>query len=113
MRIHYDPTNPWLALGMASLVLAFVGMFLFPLPILGTPISLLALAFGLAGFVLGLASPRSSLRWSLGGIAASLVAVGINLLIYYAPYLGQPDYRQPTQWQEIPGRAIIPPPATP
>jgi Na+/H+ antiporter NhaD/arsenite permease-like protein len=112
MHTHYDPESPWLGLGMSSLVLAFVAMLVFFLPILGIPVSVFALAFGIIGFFLALYSPSSSLRWSLGGIAASLLALGLNLMIYYAPegYLPNRVGATPS-WMGVPDRPYIAPPA--
>jgi len=112
MRILSDPESPWLALGMTSLVLAFIGLLLFFLPILGIPISLLALGFGILGLIVAFFVPGPSLRWSLGGIAASCLALSVNLAIAWAPSGYLPERRMPTPWQPVPDRPYVPPPAS-
>ncbi len=67
--------RPVTGLGMSSLVLGTVGLMLFFLPILGIPISVLGLACGLVGFGIALFRPRVSLRWGLGGIGMSALAL--------------------------------------
>ena len=74
-----DTYRPFTGLGMSSLVLGTVGLMLFFLPILGIPISVLGLFFGLVGFGVGLFRPRVSLRWSLGGIGMSALALLLNI----------------------------------
>ncbi len=112
MSPRTDSESPWLAFGMTSLVLAFIGTLLFFLPILGTPISGIALGFGIVGLILAPYTPGPSLRWSLAGIGASLLALGVNLFIIFAPEGYQPDRKVPTIWHTIPDRPSVPPPAT-
>jgi hypothetical protein len=111
MRSLIHPSNPLLGLGMASLVLGFIGLSLFLLPIIGIPVSLFGLCFGVVGFVLALLSPTVSLRGSIGGIGLSGLALAVNLAIAYAPggYSPRPDVPQP--WQAVPDRPFVAPPA--
>jgi hypothetical protein len=106
-----DLESPWLGLGMSSLVLAFIALLLFFLPILGIPISVLALGLGILGFFVALFSPGASLRWSLGGIAASFLAPSVNLAINFAPAGYQPDPGVPPPWRAPPDRPFVPPPS--
>jgi hypothetical protein len=107
-----DSESPWIAFGMTSLVLSFIGAILFFLPILGTPISGIALGLGIVGLILAPFTAGPTLRWSLGGIAASTLALSLNLLIIYAPAGYQPERKVPTPWQHVPDRPYVPPPAT-
>jgi hypothetical protein len=109
MTALLDPESPLVGLGMTSLVLAFIALLVFFMPILGIPISLCALCFGVVGFIVALFAPRASLRWSLGGIAASCLALGVNLAIAYAPSSYLPDRKVPTPWQAVPDRPYVPP----
>jgi len=111
MSPRTDAENPWIAFGMSSLVLAFIGTLFFFLPILGTPISGIALGFGIIGLIVSPWTPGPSLRWSLAGIVASLLALSVNLLIIYAPEGYQPDRKVPTPWRAVPDRPFVPPPA--
>ncbi|HLJ94056.1 MAG TPA: hypothetical protein VKU02_12790 [Gemmataceae bacterium] len=105
--VHNPPAAP----GMLSLVLGVIGLLLFFLPILGIPISVFGLLFGLIGVLAAVRPGGMRLRWSLLGCAASALALAINFGIAYAPsgYLPPPAVPQP--WQPIPGRPTIPPPA--
>ncbi len=105
-----DPENVWLGLGMSSLVLAFVALLVFFMPILGIQISVLALAFGILGLIVSPWTTGPSLRWSLGGIAASCLALGVNLAIAYAPQGYLPDRDVPAPWRTVPDRPYVPPP---
>jgi hypothetical protein len=107
-----ESESPWIAFGMSSMVLAYIGTLLFFLPILGVPISGIGLGLGIVGLIVAPFTPGPSLRWSLGGIAASVLALGLNLFIIYAPAGYQPDRKVPTLWHSVPDRPYIPPPAT-
>jgi hypothetical protein len=72
-------------LGMISLVLGTIAFLLFFLPILAIPISGFGLVFGILGTLLATFSTNSNLRWSLLGLAVSLLAMLINLSIIHAP----------------------------
>jgi hypothetical protein len=104
--------SPLVGLGMSSLVLGVIALLLFFLPILGIPISLCGLIFGLAGLVGALFVGGASLRWSVGGIFFSGLALAINLAIAYAPagYLADRPRSEP--WQPVPDRPYVPPPAS-
>jgi hypothetical protein len=106
--------RPFTGLGMSSLVLGTIALILFFLPILGIPISVLGLAFGLAGFWIGLFRPKVSLRWSLGGIGMSVLALLVNIGIVFAPAGYIPTgQRHPPPWRAPPDRPYVPPPANP
>jgi hypothetical protein len=70
-------------LGMSSLVIGIVGLFLFVLPILGIPLSLFGLGFGLIGLLVAFFTQDASLRWSVGGIGVSSLALAVNLAIAF------------------------------
>src|SRR5579859_6285592 len=113
MQSLLDQAKSWLALGVTSCVLGFIGLLLFFLPILGIPISLSGLAIGLIALVLAFFGPFSSMRWSLAGIAVSLLALGVNLAIDAAPAGYLPTRKVPKSWQTPPERPYVPPPARP
>jgi hypothetical protein len=112
MSDFLETYRPLTGLGMASLVLGTVGLMLFFLPILGIPISVLGLFFGLVGFGVALFRPRVSLRWGLGGIGMSALALLLNIGIVYAPAGYIPTGgQQPPPWRAVPDRPYVPPPA--
>ncbi len=112
MSSKADVENAWVAFGMSSIVLAVIGAILFFLPILGAPISGIALGFGIAGLIASPFTKGASLRWSLGGIAASMLALGLNILIICAPSGYEPDRKVPTMWHAVPDKPFVAPPAT-
>jgi hypothetical protein len=103
--------TPLLAFGMASLVLGFLGTLLFFLPILGVPIALCGFICGMIGLISALLRPDPSLRWALGGIALSLIALGVDLALMYAPDGYHLTPRQPSPWQPPRDRPYVAPPA--
>ena len=106
--------RPLTGLGMASLVLGTIAMMLFFLPILCIPISVLGLLFGLMGFGGALLRPGVSLRWSLGGVGMSALALLLNIGIVFAPAGYIPTGGQgPPPWRAVPDRPYVPPPAGP
>src|SRR5262249_15332490 len=104
--------SPLVGLGMSSLVLGVIALLLFFLPILGIPISACGLFFGLAGLGGALFVGGVSLRWSVGGIFFSGLALAINLALAYAPqdYLADRPPREP--WRPAPDRPYVSPPAS-
>jgi hypothetical protein len=110
---YFSEKFPLIGLGMSSVVLGVIGMMLFFLPILGVPLSAVALCFGIAGAVTALFTPGSNLRWSVAGVAVSCLALGINLAILYAPEGYLPGRKVPQMWQLPPDRPFVPPPARP
>jgi hypothetical protein len=95
------------------MVLGVIGLLLFFLPILGMPISIFGLFFGLIGTSVTRLSRGAQLRWSLLGCALSALALAINLGINYAPggYLPAPVV--PPPWQPVPDKPYVPSPARP
>jgi hypothetical protein len=110
---HFAETyRPLTGLGMTSLVLGTIGLMLFFLPILGIPISVLGLFFGLVGVGGALFRPGVSLRWGLGGIGMSALALALNIGIVFAPAGYIPTGgQQPPPWRAVPDRPHVPPPA--
>jgi hypothetical protein len=106
-RTQFSPVEP----GMLSLVLGTVALLLFFLPILGIPISAIGLLFGIVGIIVGILTVNGSLRWSLMGSAASLLALAINLAIAYAPAGHSPSPGIVPSWQPVPDRPYVAPPA--
>jgi hypothetical protein len=105
---------PPAGLGIASFVLAMIGLVVFALPILGLPISGIAFLLGAAGVIQGSVSGAvSNLRWSVAGVCLAVITFGVNLAINYAPRESSPTraYARPTQ--AILGRPYVPPPASP
>src|SRR5438477_10395417 len=77
--------RPLVGWGMASLVLGTIGLILFVFPILGVPISAFGLLLGIVGVVYGWFRSGVEVRWSLGGMAVSALALAVNIAILYAP----------------------------
>jgi hypothetical protein len=111
MRKPPHTHSPLVGLGMASLVLGVIALLLFFLPILGIPISLCSLVFGIAGLVGGLIVGGASLRWSVGGLFFAVLALGINLALAYAPETYQVGGLPREPWRPAPDRPYVPPPA--
>lgn len=100
-------------LGMLSMVLGVIGMLLFFMPILGVPLSAIALLFGLIGLVMTLLPGGRGLRHSLQGCAIATLALAINLSLAYGPEGYLPPPSVPPPWQSVPNRPFIPPPSNP
>lgn len=111
MSSPFTRRSPLPALGMSSLVLGVVALVLAVLPVLGIPVSACGLALGLAGLVAALFVGRTSLRWSLGGLAVCSLALATNLAIAYAPGNDQPGRGVPRSWPGVPDRPFVSPPA--
>ncbi len=111
MATLVGPRSPLIGLGMTSLVLGVIALLLFFLPVLGIPLAAFGVFFGIVGFFVGLFSPGTSLRWSVGGTTMSALALAINIAIAYAPGGYLPGRQVPQLWEQRPGRPNIPPPA--
>jgi hypothetical protein len=98
-------------LGMSSLVIGITGLFLFFLPILGIPLSLFGLGFGVIGSVVGFFAKGPSIRWGLGGIGVSALALAANLGIANGSGANISGSNVPKSWQSVPGTIYVPPPA--
>jgi hypothetical protein len=97
---------------MASVVIGLVGLLFFFLPILGIPVSVFALGFGVMGMAAAAFVGGPVLRWPLAGLAVAGLALGVNLAVYYAPggeYI--PNYNVPSGKRPVPGLPAPPPPA--
>jgi hypothetical protein len=97
---------------MASLVLGVIALLLFFMPILGIPLSVCGMFFGIVGLFASFTASRTNLRASIAGLAASSLALAINVAIANAPagYLHDPTV--PRLWQPVPDRPHAPPPAS-
>jgi len=104
---------PPLGLGLASLVLATIALVLFVLPVLSVPIAACGVVLSLAGIASVPWRRSESLRWSLAGLCASSLALGIVLAIYYAPSYEEPSLDSQPLWQSPPVKPYVPPPAMP
>jgi hypothetical protein len=114
MPSSFPTQDPLVGLGMASLVVGTIGLLVFFMPILGIPLSAIALLLGILGFFGALPGWHVlSLRWSLAGVAMSALALGINVAVSYAPEGYLPDRKSEELWQPAPDRPYIPPPAPP
>ena len=81
------------------------------MPVLGIPICLFALLFGLLGLIAALLDLGPSLRITLGGIGAALLALAVNLAVAFAPGGYEPQPTVPAIWNPVPDRPSNPPPA--
>ncbi len=111
MASSFSTRTPLPALGMTSLVLGVIAMVLAFLPVLGIPLSLCGIVLGTIGIFASFAVPGSHLRWALAGVATSLLALGINAAIGFAPSGYLHDQKVPRPWQPVPDRPYAPPPA--
>jgi hypothetical protein len=105
------PHGPIAALGMTSLVQGVISLILGVLPVLGIPIGLFGLLFGVLALMAVFLKLGPNLRVTLGGIGASLLALAVNFAIAYAPVGYRPEPTVPNIWQAIPDRPSNPPPA--
>ena len=105
--------SPLVALGMTSFVLGVIGLMLFFMPVLGIPISVLGLCFGIVGLLEVFVAIQSSLRWSLYGTGFCALALAVNIAIAYAPSGYMPGRAPPAPWEPPPGRPYVPPVANP
>jgi len=96
---------------MTSLVLGVISSLLFFLPILGIPLSLCGILFGVLGLLGHFAVPGTSLRWTLEGLAVSCLSLAINVAITFAPTGYLHDQNVPRPWQPVPDRPYVSPPA--
>ena len=99
-------------LGMTSLVIGLIALAMFFMPVLGIPLGLFALFFGVIGLGTALLAKGVSLRWSLGGIVVSCLALAVNVLIANAPNGYLPSRNAPKQWQPVADKPFIVPPAS-
>src|SRR5262249_49068868 len=111
MRSLFGPHSPLIGLGMTALVLGTIALLLNFLPVLGIPLSVLGLVFGILGLALALFTSASSLRWSAAGGAMCCLSLGVNLAIAYAPRGYLPPSKVAKNWQPVPDRPYVPPPA--
>ncbi len=110
MRLS-GPHGPLAALGMTSLVQAVIALFLGVIPVLGIPIGLFALLFGVLGLIAALLGLGPTLRVRLHGLGASFLALAVNFAVAFAPVGYQPSPHVPAQWQPVPDRPTVSPPA--
>lgn len=112
MNLPSEPRTPMMAFSMTSLVLGFLSTLVFFMPVLGVPIALAGIISGVIGLGFSLYSREYSLRWALGGLALSLLALSVNLALYYAPEGYLLRYRSARRWQPPANKAYVSPPAT-
>ncbi len=105
------PHGPLAGLGMTSLVQGIISLILGVVPVLGIPIVLFALLFGILGLIAWMLGLGPNLRVTLGGIGASLLALTVNWAVAFAPNGYQSDPHVPAIWQTVPDRPTNPPPA--
>jgi hypothetical protein len=108
---HLFSRYPQPALGMTSFVLAVIALLLAFLPILGIPLSVCGVVIGAAAFITALFIGGSNLRWGLAGLAASGLALAVNLAIAFAPGSEVPSLTRPEPWQPTTDNAYVAPPS--
>jgi hypothetical protein len=102
--------TPLIGLGMTSLVLGTIALILAFFPVLGITISSCGLLAGISGLVIGRRAGGNP-RWCLAGLAVSVLALGLNLALAYAPGgLATRGSNPPHIWQSPPDRPENPPP---
>jgi Na+/H+ antiporter NhaD/arsenite permease-like protein len=99
-----------LSLGVISVVLGVIGLFFFFLPIIGIPVSCVAIAAGLIGLILSCGGSIEGLRWGSVGLAVSLLSAGIDIAINHAPSGAVRPYEHPEN-PSTRDRPFVPPPA--
>jgi hypothetical protein len=102
-----------LGLGLTSTVLGTVGLLLFFMPVLGVPLAIVGLLFGLAGFLLAMMRGWTGLRWAVAGIVICGLALAIGAAVALAPSGYVPTPAVPLDTQPVPDRVYVPPPARP
>lgn len=102
---------PPIGLGLAALVLGTIGLLLFFLPILGIPLGLCGTLVGIAGVIAAGMHRPAELRWAIGGLVVSLIALFAGWVLYHAPLGEEPRDAAPREWQVPAERPYIPPPA--
>lgn len=108
----FETESPPFAIGMVSLVLGVIALVFGFLPPLGIPLSGIGLLCGLIGIILVMFFHRAaSLRWSLVGLVASGLALGVNVALLFAPVNFFPGRRIPKPRYLQPDRPVAPPPA--
>jgi hypothetical protein len=105
--------DPPLGVGLTSVVLGSLGLALFFLPVLSIPLGGLGLTFGLVGLLLALVRGGTSLRWAIGGVVLSGLALSVSLAIAKAPTGFLPARIMPLDLQPLPERPYVAPPARP
>lgn len=113
MTVSRAMHDPPLGLGLMSVLLGSVGLLLAGLPVLGIPLAAVGLLVGLGGFLADLLHGRGALRWSVGGLVLSALALTLSVAIHEAPEGYLPARRIPLDTQPVPLRPYIPPPARP
>ncbi len=103
--------RPLMGLGMTSLVLGVIALLVAFMPVLGIPLSVCGLGFGLVGLVGGLFRGGIVLRWGLGGTFLSGMALFVNIALAYAPAGYTPGPSTPPPWNPPTDRPYVPPPA--
>jgi hypothetical protein len=112
MQLPPPPRAPMMSFSMTSLVLGFLATLVFFMPILGIPIAVAGVVCGIIGIVFALRSPEYSIRWGLGGLGLSLLALSTLLALYYAPEAYLMRYRAARRWQPPADRPYVAPPAS-
>ena len=80
MTKPFPTQDPPLGLGLAR-IFGAVSLLLFFLPVLSIPLGGAGLVFGFGGLALALFGGRASLRWSVVGIAVSVLALSVAVAI--------------------------------
>ena len=111
MDLPSQPRAPMLSFSMTSLVLGFLSTLVFFMPVLGIPIALSGVVCGVVGICFAWRSREYSMRWGLGGLGLSLLALGMLLALYYAPEGYLMRVRMPHRWQPPADRPYVAPPA--
>ncbi len=108
------PTDePPIGPGVTSVALGAVGLLLLFLPVLSIPLGILGLAFGAVGLILGLVAGKAALRWAVGGLLLSGLALGLAIAIVYAPADLLPARNATAEIPGVPEPHYAPPPARP
>jgi hypothetical protein len=96
-------------LGVTSLVLGNIGLLLFFFPILGIPVSAIALVLGIVAVLLPPTRRGRDLRYCFYGILLSVAALSMNIAIALGPSGLASQLEVPRQGQRGPADTHEPP----
>jgi hypothetical protein len=105
--------HPPIDFAAAALVLGTIGLHLFLLPVLGVPLSGLALLLAMAGLGRWLADGAEHIRWVAAGITVATLALVVNLAIAFSPAGYIPNRPAIPPWRTVPDHPYVSPPARP
>ncbi|MCE5268320.1 MAG: hypothetical protein LLG00_10590 [Planctomycetaceae bacterium] len=105
--------DPPVGFGVTAVVLGCIGLLLFFMPVLSVPLGCTGLGFGVLGLLLALWHGWATLRWAIGGLVLSGLALGVGLAMSRAAAGFLPTRPIPLDTRPVAQQPYIPPPARP